>query len=186
MNPYFLFNKQLVLFFVEFIDKVCKDKGKYKSFNMRSTNFPWQLIWVPSSMLKTVVWWMVYFVAWITGNKKGWGRRGKASGIKFPPPLPLPFCTSQGSYVKKGLNYSLKNSLQRNMPASKQSRICRSNVKDVRLVQCQFSWTELLLLLDQFTNGTCANSNSILINNNLPILLKRSPTRTYMRLLRWV
>ena len=40
MNPDFLFNKQLVLFFVEFIDKVCKDKGKYKSFNMRSTNFP--------------------------------------------------------------------------------------------------------------------------------------------------
>lgn len=40
MNPDFLFNQQLVLFFVEFIDKVYKDKGKYKSFNMRSTNFP--------------------------------------------------------------------------------------------------------------------------------------------------
>lgn len=40
MNPDFLFNKQLVLFFVEFIDKVCQDKGKYKSFNMCSTNFP--------------------------------------------------------------------------------------------------------------------------------------------------
>ena len=55
------------------------------------------------------------------------------------PPLPFPFCSSQGVYVKKGLNYSLKNSLQRNMPPSKQSRICRSYVKDVRLVQCQFS-----------------------------------------------
>ena len=98
----------------------------------------WQLIWVPSSMIKTVVWWVVYFVAWITGNKKGWGRREQSNWGENSP-LPLPFCTSQGGYVKKGLNCSLKNSLQRNMPASKQSRICRSHVKDVRLVQCQFS-----------------------------------------------
>ena len=44
-------------------------------------------------MIKTVVWWMVYFVAWIGVEK--------ASGVKIPP-LPLPFCTSQGGYVKKG------------------------------------------------------------------------------------
>lgn len=134
---------------------------------------------------------MVYFVAWITENKKGWGGGRKASGVKIPAPLPFPFCSSQGGYVEKAFNYSLKNNLQRNMPASKKSRICKSNVKDVRLAQCQFSSernsnvlycvTQALsisqlnsLLLDQLTNGTCANSNSNLINNNLPILLKRS------------
>lgn len=42
MHPDFLFNQQLVFFFavVEFIEKVYKDKCKYESFNMRSTNFP--------------------------------------------------------------------------------------------------------------------------------------------------